>query len=248
MPRSRPIARRATRRRRARGRRWPARRRRAPAAAPRSPAARHGGRARTRARRRAAREAVAALRRLRRLALGGGDHDSRAAGWAAGLPIWVMRQAPCSSGSRVGTRGRVRGWPDAPGSGSPPPCPRPARTYRDHVRAATSARGHPGRLRPDRAGVDLRGEGEARDHRAQAPRRTGPMVVEQLPPARAHHDAQDERDEDRVIELTGDGDEVGHEVERRARGSRSGGRAAASPAAGRADRRRAARRARRSPG
>ena len=44
--------------------------------------------------------------------------------------------------------------------------------------------------------------------------RPRPVLAHELRPARAQHRPQDEHDDDRVVELAGDRDEVGHEVDR----------------------------------
>src|SRR3954447_10488090 len=52
--------------------------------------------------------------------------------------------------------------------------------------------------------------GHAQDY-GERGRRPAPVFDDQVPP---REQAQDESDEDRVVELAGDRDEVGHEVER----------------------------------
>ena len=157
-------------------------------------------------------ELVAALRRLRPLVLGGGDHRSRAAGWAAGsrfgscVRLRVHPALGWDAQARPGLAGRAR-------IRYAPPCPRPgtrtgAASGRRRPRADI-----PGPLRPDRAGVDRRRVGEARDHRARA-RRPGQCSSRSSGPPARSTTRRTSGDEDRVVELAGDRDEVGHEVER----------------------------------
>ena len=55
-------------------------------------------------------------------------------------------------------------------------------------------------------------EREADDHGARE-LRAGPVLAEEARPSRAQGHPEGHGDEDRVVELTGDGDEIGHHVE-----------------------------------
>jgi hypothetical protein len=58
-----------------------------------------------------------------------------------------------------------------------------------------------------------RSAGESNDQR-ERPLRPGPELADQVRAAGPDKAAEDEREDDRVVELSGDGDEVGDEVER----------------------------------